>query len=193
MGTPLYSYLVQPQVLFDGEGVKQALNVVALTQTLGVGTHSALSFTEQNLTFAGRQQTVADSSRVIDFLDEVLEGTSETADLGAVFGINAAADHTPYLTDSWAAQVAFSTVHRTGPGYYERGGVQVALLYGGSYQAELEYPADGAVVHLLSPSVQVRLPHLVPVHCGGGTTYNLPLVLEAAYTPSSSKLFSFGK
>lgn len=195
-GTNLFSYTVMPQILLDDKGFKQATGKVSLTQQLGAGHHSRVYFTEQGTIFAGRQQTEKDAMGLQEFYGKMLGASEESpaqtlSMLPGIFGCTASRDAANYLTASGGAQVAFSTVHRTGSGVWEKSGITASLQYALMYSAEFGAMEDGYFAHIITPQVSLRVPRLIPVDCTDGRTYNMPLAVTASWTPSLSTLCSF--
>ena len=75
---------------------------------------------------------------------------------------------------------SFSTVRKTGPGYYEKSGIAFSVTY--------QFFLKDECAHILSPQVTFQVPRLLPLKNHSGFTYNLPVKLTLSLTPSSTKL-----
>ncbi len=189
MGTPIFSYAFNPNIVFDASGFKQTYDSISLQEQFSLFNHSSIALVEENILFMGRSHTEEDSLRASNWLLEA--ENLEFSDLLKLFGMNASSDSTSYFTDLWGVKSVFSTIHSVGSGHYEKAGFQFGLQYAGYYLTSFNNFTGGSFYSELTPSVVLRVPRLIPVSCVQGLTYNLPLIIEADYTPSLKKLFSY--
>ena len=87
-----------------------------------------------------------------------------------------------YLLD--LATLQYSTIHRYGPGRFERAGFAVAAIWGRWYEALLEKPWDNTYdVIALAGAAKICIPRLLPFESEYGYTQNLPVTLSFELIP----------
>lgn len=90
------------------------------------------------------------------------------------------ADSSLDISTKETARITFSTIHKTGSGFYEKRGIAFSLTYTFLWNTEC--------FHILSPQCTLQLPGLFLQHHTQGTTYNIPLKMTLVLTPSSTEL-----
>lgn len=167
--TSLFSYTITDQVEFDRHGFKQTFHAVALSSMVPVGKFSKFTFSNVTNIFAGRQDLLShpDSWRVFG----ALENDNLTNRFRAIAKFS----------------VGYTTMHRTGAGTYEYGGISFATSYTAHYAS-----AFGSALSWrnftqdLSATLTARSPRLLPYACKHDFTYNFPFVISASIFPNDT-------
>ncbi len=89
------------------------------------------------------------------------------------------------ISDVISAQ--FSSIKKTGPGRFEKGGFAVSVSYGIWYEAEItKLSEERGDISEIAAAAKICIPRLLPLKSKYGFTYNLPASLTFSLLPVSS-------
>lgn len=173
--TSLFNYNINSTVEFDKLGFKQTHDIFSVSSAFRVGTHSSLTFFASSIFHYGRSNL------------------TPQIDSSTCFNTGFDENSKNYLCTNQNAYFQFSSIHKTGPGKFEKCGFS---LIGGVEYLYLEYSKVVSNTIYKIPDVEVdvsfSIPKLIPIKCNQGFTYNLPLTISAYLFdyPSSSYYYS---
>lgn len=179
--TSVLSYVEQPDVTFDGDGFKQFVNYAGVQTGFMLDNVTSFVASDQTLLLVGRQHVVkTDSSNSLIAAVSTHSNLFET-----LCGMTKTTDSTQYLSALNQMACQISNIHQCGPGTYEKGGVKVSAVYQVLFANTLaKGVVNGNVYQNVYPTFTFQVPHLVPVNCYYGYTYNLPVVAAVSFFPS---------
>lgn len=156
----LFAYTLSGTSLFDSYGFCQTYDTVALTSSLPVGNVSKIVFSAESLFFNGKDRTCND-----------------------VFALKDCFTSPEHMTLSLHSRstgaMLLTTVHRTGPGKYEKGGVFASVDYLLEYKKTNTAGDESSdLFNTIGAAFGFQVPCLIPKSNPYGVTLNLPLTAQ---------------
>lgn len=176
------------EFLFEADryGPKQAGTILQASSIIPAGRISHFSFNNSFSAFYGKQDNF------IYLLYPFLKPKSQT-----LFGLTTPLNGICYSQFSDVFSISYSNIHKTGSGRFDKLGFSLNAGVGYIFSQQLKDEITLFNEFVLSPSVNISLPALIPVTNCCGLIYNLPLSLYAGLFPSNSRyagsVFSYTK
>ena len=164
--TSVFQYSTELSSEFDANGWKQSAGYLGVSTTFGLGRNAFMGFSNRFTIAYGKQNSL-------------------TSYGSSVFGSYAPVDNTLYFYGRNMVSAAFSNIHATGAGLYQKGGIYVAA----GLITKLSGPVltDGLKLNLIDDiafTVEIDCPRLIPVNCRKNYVYNLPFTVSLNFLTS---------
>ncbi|MCR5187955.1 MAG: hypothetical protein K6C97_03385 [Treponema sp.] len=176
--TSLLSGAIDVKLEVDKDGFKQIYGQLDNTFVYPFACFSNIGLSNSFIAAYGRQDS---KNRNLQLYHELFFWDS------SLLGIVAPSDNVKYYTISDAITVKYSNLHRVGSGRFEKAGLSIGISLGYRRDQSIEKnPVTYTEGFILSSSLRVQLPYLIPIKCKGNFVYNLPSRFDMVLFPSSS-------
>lgn len=163
--TSLFSWKVSGELVFSEQGFESTYENVSISSAVPVFNHSYFIFSNKNELLHSYENDSTDEQK--------------TLYRNHIFG-----------SERSAAQ--FTSIYRSGPGWYEKSGLALTCAYDFVYKALCAEDFSWKNVYQnINVIGKLQMPRMLPIDCNAGFTYNLPFSITGSLYPSEGTFVKF--